>query len=535
MAHLVRSYGYFLFDLGSTLADEVTGNVARVANAIKADMLYFDGSERLQSGPGEHWYDNARLQSLYYAKLSNQDTFLQGSSFSPVSWHLIQRSASADGHGDVKGYLDERTPSFSWLAGNLMPLDCGWYYVYDPEVTADQYDYILQRCLGFDCSISVQTNPANLRTHPDIGAIFDLCNVYERLRLSGRVPDETRAKLREPKREYRLLRQPLRLRRTVFGPWKELNEASSACDAKPLMPGARLGLQLRCGGLQKPGPAYRSDKAVTLETFDDLAPYLRDPQNRFGVYVIGPEGAGSCREGCTQEFASEEGGPEGGRCGRYTATSTRADEGGYTSIGKHFDPPLDLTFHAGIGFWLRGDGQGGSFKLQIRQGPNATDYYIHNDFTAWRYFQLVRPDKPSPLPVDYTKVDYLIFYYNGLPANRTVTCWIDGVKALPALDRAAVTNPVVEAGGRTVGFPATLTDGERLCWFPGEAPYVIPAQAGERRVLPAAPDVLLDPAAPATLRLPADASGALKMRWVQDCPEELPLPEQALATPLPPL
>jgi len=534
VAHVQRSYGYFLFDLDSTLADEVVGNVCRVANAIKADMLYFDGSERLQD---DHWYYNARLQSLYYEGLRNKDAFLQGSSYSHYSWHLISRMASADGHGDVKGYLDERLPWFASYDKNLMPLDVGWYYVYDPEVTLDQFDYILQKCLGFGASISVQTSPARLRDHPEMGPIFDLVSTYERLRVSGKVPETTRDLLRQPGREYRLLRDPLRLRRTAFEQWREITDLhgqQNQWTVEPAAEGARLGVQIRCGSLRRPGPAYRSPEALTLETFDDLAPYLSDPNNQFDVFVIGPGKAGSVREGVTQEFASvEEGAVEGRRCGRYTATSSLPDTSGWSSIGKRFDPPLDLSAHRGIGFWLRGDGRGGQFKLQLRQGPNATDYYITNDFTDWRYFQLLRPTKPQPLPIDYSRVEYLIFYYNGLPSRTTVTCWIDDVKVLDELDDAGLVEPELRVGERRVVFPVTLREGERLVYFPGEAPEVLPATRGEgpegeRRRLPPVEDLPLAGEQPVVFTCREPMMVLARVRTVQDCPEELPLPEEAL-------
>jgi hypothetical protein len=532
VAHLLRSYGYFLFDLDSTLADEVTGNVARVANAIGADMLYFDGSERLQ---GEHWYYNAKLQDLYYSKLANKDTLLQGSSASHFSWHLIARNASADGHGDVKGYLDERLPTLKWLENNLMPVDIGWYYVYDPEVTADQFDYILQKCLGFNASISVQTSPAHLGVHPEMGPIFDLVNTYERLRLSGQVPTEVSQLLREPRREYRLLRSPLRLRRTVFGPWTEVAGGAPEVQfqVEPPVAGTRLGLQVRCGGLVAPGPAYRAADAVVLETFDDLGPYVADAANQSATVAVGQGGQAATSPGVTQEFKLVEGGPEGGRCASYTATNPHAGSGGWSCVGRRFDPPLDLTAHRGIGFWLKGDGKGGLFKLQVRQGGNATDYYVPNNFTAWRYLQLVRPDQPQPHVVDYSRIDYLLFYYNGLPGRMTVTCLIDDVKALARLDEAAIEAPELRLGERVVMFPAAIRAGERLVYFPGDAPYVIPSAEGERRALPAIADLALETAQDAVLRLGPGAIGRASFRWVLDCPEELALPEATIETPLP--
>lgn len=522
--HLHRSYGYFLYDLDSDLADEVIGNVCRVADAVEADMLYFDGSELLQ---GDHWYYNAKLQSLYQQGLANKDTFLQGSSYSHASWHLISRMASADGHGDVKGYLDERLP---WLVGyehNLMPADVGWYYVYEPTVTADQFDYILQKCLGYDASISVQTNPTQLAIHPEMGEIFDLVAEYERLRLGGSLPDSVRTLLREPGREYRLLRDPLRLRRTVFEDWQaveKLGPEGVAMAVEPAGDGARLGLQVRCGPLSSPGAAYRSEEALLLEDFEDLRPYAGAPGP---VWEIGFGEAGSTNEGVTQAFASVAGeGVEGARCGRLTAASDRGDAGGWSCIWRTFPEPIDLSWHAGIGLWLRGDGQGGAFKLQLRDGQYATDYYITNDFTEWRYVQLTRPEGPSPEPIDYSHVTQILFYYNGLPGKTTVTCWIDDVKALAELDEAILPDLTLTIGGQTVTFEGSLASGERLVYFPGEEPYIIPATAGERRPLPAIPDLWLrEGVGEVTVSATAPVSGAIEARLVQDLPEELALPE----------
>jgi len=509
--HLLRSYGYFLFDLDSTLAEEVVNNVCRVANAIDADMLYFDGSERLQ---GDHWYYNARLQDMYYRRLANKNALLQGSSYSHYSWHLISRMASADGHGDLKGYLDKR---LSWLADyeqNLMPLDIGWYYVYDPQVTADQFEYVLQKCLGFGASISVQTNPRQLAGHPEMGTIVDLVNAYEKLRLSGRVPEAIRNLLRQPGREYRLRPGPPRLRRVVFGPWQDVRELDGKQNVWPVEPaasGAGLGVQIRCGPLVRPGKAYESPAAVVLETFDDLDPYAK---------------TASVRQGVTQQLTSVADEPaQGPRCGKYTATSTLADAGGWCVIGKRFDPPLDLSRHKAVGLWLHGDGNGGAFKLQLRDRVHATDYYIQNDFREWRYFQLPRPTKPQPQPIDYRKVEQLMFYYNGLPAGATVTCWIDDVKALAELDEARLVSPALQAGTQRIEFPATLREGERLVFLPNEQPEIIPARAGERRKLPVAETVRMNANQTVTLQAAEPLTSRVEVRLVQDCPEELPLPE----------
>ncbi len=530
--HVLRSYGYFLYDLDTTLADEVTGAVTKVANAIGADMLYMDGSERLQ---GDHWYYNAKLQRKYYEKLTNPNTLMQGSSHSSYSWHFTTRYASADGHGDVKGYLDERLP-FKWYFDNLMPVDCGWYYVYDPQVTSDQYDYILQKCLGYNATISVQTSPHHLRTHPEMGTIFDLVNLYERLRLSGLVPAETLAKLRVPKREYRTLTNPLRLRRIAYGEWQTVAPGTTAPieTIQPAGPGARLGLEVRCGTRTGAGPSYTAPQSVALESFEDLSAFLGGDKTA-DVFVLGPGKAGSVKQGCTQRLESVEGGRDGRRCGRYTATSTLKDNSGYSAIGRAYQPALNLSAAQYIGLWLKGDGQGGLFKLQLRDAAGtAADYYVKNDFTDWRFVQLHDPQVTGAPTFDWSRLSHLLLYYNALPAEKTITMLVDGIRAIPAMDPAELSGFGFEAGGQRQMINARLLENERYIGIPGGPAQIVPATLGERRNLPPTTGSAL--AAPTAVRFVAEAAAAVaQVRWVQDLPEELPLPEAALKTPLPPL
>ncbi len=486
--HLVRSYGYHMIDLDTTLLDEVAGHFSRVANACGAEMLYFDGSERLQ---GDHWYYNARLHKAFYDKLDNKNILLQASSFSHYSWHMLARSASADGHGDLKGYLDERSQWFVSFGRSLMPLDIGWYYGYDPRATPDMYEYVLGATIGYDSSMSFQVSPEAAGRHPFTGEILDLIRRYERLRLSGRVPEEMKARLRidpilggkkEPderaklldhRREYRLLGSKDRevFQRVVYKPWHEIavpDDQARTWAFKVKQGPARLGVQIHAQGgpWLRPGPAYRASDALVLETFDDLRPYLRKPKGQQPVYAIEPGQSGSVLPGVTQQFESTlQDAKEGKRCAIYTAESTLADNRGWSVISRRFDPPLDISWHRGIGFWLRGDGRGGLFKLQLHDGKRACDYYITNDFTGWRYQQLPRPKKD---PIDYGKLRSLMFYYNGLPGHTRVACGIDDVKALRRLDDRAIVDPFVEVAGKRFTWRGTLTEGQYLFFWPDE-------------------------------------------------------------------
>ncbi len=278
--HLVRSYGYYMHDMDTSLTDEVAGHFAKVANACGIDMIYFDGSEALQ---GDHWYYNARLLKAFYDKLENKNMLLQASSYSHYSWHLLARSASADGHGDLKGYLDERSAGFDPMRRNGMPFDIGWYYGYDPNATPDEYEYILGATIGYDSSMSFQVSCEAAARQPFTGQVLDLIARYEKLRLSGRVPPamrerlridpalagkktpEERAKLLARRREYRLLGPEGKqyFQRVVYGPWHEVESADPQAATwsvrAPESP-SRVGVQIHARG----APAKGTRDAQTL-------------------------------------------------------------------------------------------------------------------------------------------------------------------------------------------------------------------------------------------------------------------------------
>lgn len=506
VVHLLKSYGYFLFDMDTTLLDEAAANFARVANACNIDMIYFDGSERLQ---GEHWYYNARLHKAFYDKLQNKNMLLQASSFSHYSWHILARTASADGHGDLKGYLEERSGWFPTLARNGLPLDIGWYYGYDPLTPLDMYEYVLGATIGYNSSMSFQVSPDAAHKHPLTPAILDLIARYEKLRISGRVPEEMRARLRidpilagkkEPeardklldqRRDYRLLSVGGKdvFQRVVYGPWREITSGAAAQKSWPVtiradaggglsqfsrsengtvpLRGTRVGVQIHAqsGPWLAPGPAYYASDALALETFDNLAPYAHKPKAN-EVALIGPGEGGSTFAGVTQRLERADGeAREGKHFAVYTAQCSLPGPGGWSSIGRRFQPPLDISWHRGLGFWLRGDGQGGQFKLQLRDRTGAVDYYIANNFVGWRYQQLARPERD---PIDYRKLEFLALYYNGLPKRTTVSCGVDDIKALRTLDKQELVDPWVEIGGQRWEWQGVLTEGQYLMFWPDE-------------------------------------------------------------------
>lgn len=228
--------------------------------------------------------------------------------------------------------------------------------------------------------------------------------------------------------------------------------------------GARLGAEIMMGAGGGTA-AYDSPEALTLESFDDLSFFADSPDNQFAKYVYDDSNRGiSTKPGVTAELVqSTDIVKVGGASARYTATSTLGDSSGWSARGRRFAQPLDLSAFRGLGVWVYGDGKGQSLKFQLRDTVGGwCDMYRRIDFTGWRYVEF--PFGEANL--DFTKVEYLILYYNGIPGGTTVTTYIDDIRALPR--GAGVRNPSLAIGDARVIFPVSLDAGDRIAWDGGE-------------------------------------------------------------------
>ncbi len=264
VVNLIRKFNTPVIDMDTSLLDEVAGHFAKVANTCGIDMIYFDGSELVQ---GDHRYYVSRLHKVFYDKLENKNTFLQASTLNHYSWHLMARHASADGHGDLKGYFEQRSHGVESRGRDVIPQDIGWYYGYDVNATPDEYEYILGATIGYDSSMSFQVSCEAAANHPFTGEILDLIARYEKLRLSGRVSEvmrqrlridpalqgkktpEDRAKLLDRRRDYRLVGPEGHeyFQRLVYEPWREMktHEAKNAAwTVRVAEPHTRIGVQI---------------------------------------------------------------------------------------------------------------------------------------------------------------------------------------------------------------------------------------------------------------------------------------------------
>ncbi len=263
--------------------------------------------------------------------------------------------------------------------------------------------------------------------------------------------------------------------------------------------GATLGAEITVERSGASGSAYDDPAALTIESFDDLSFFADSPDNEFAKYVWDSEHRGvSTKPGVTQEFErSTDTVQVGGASARYSATSTRDDSGGLSARGRRFAEPLDLSGYRGIGVWVHGDARGESIKFQLRDTEGMWHDMVRRvDFAGWRHLEF----DLAGARLDLSQIEYLIVFYNGIPAGRTVTCHVDDVRALPRVD--TVRKPSLVIGESRVVFPVSLAAGDRIRWDGGEgctvrraagdAPEVVAVEGAPLRLRPGVTPVTLD-------------------------------------------
>ena len=237
--------------------------------------------------------------------------------------------------------------------------------------------------------------------------------------------------------------------------------------------GARLEVDMAVESTGRPETAHAAPSAVRLAEFETLAGFADSPRNRYAAYVQGHGVRGvAARPGVTHKLARSTAVVKAGTSSaRYTATSTVA--GGWCARGKRFDPVLDLSMCTGVGWWIHGDRRGEVLKLQLRDVKGAWyDMVTPIDFAGWRYVEF---PLGSAARLDLTRVEYLIVYYNAIPAGCTVTCHVDAVRGVRRV--GTVRNPAVVVNGKQVVFPTALAVGDRLV-YRGEGDAAVYGRGG---------------------------------------------------------
>jgi len=439
---LLLVWGYLLVDPDSSLADEVTSRFAEVVNDADLDMVYVDASGGVPGTSFAQWYYLNTMHLGYYRKF-RKDVLYQTSNGtgSDLTWHIVPRSASADGHGDLKGYLDERLPTMLGMAANFTRADVGWYYLFK-EVRPDQVEYVCAKTLGLDGSISIESSLDAMESHPQGRQMLEMIGRYEQCRLAHTFPAGIRQKLAEPQKDFKLFADGQggwRLYRAAYeeprfvdqldgqqNVWTITNQQPTPC---------RLGVEITRSAKEAPTAHYDAPGGLTIEPFDDLAPYRRSERNDSARFIVGGDKVltedGAVRTGVTQTLTlSAEDAKVGPHCAVFSARNAGGPEA-WGGVGRRFAAPLDLHAYKALALWIHGDGNGQRVRVQVWDGAgHYANWLPAITYRGWRLHVFPMAEGPD---VDWSAVEYLLLYFNSVPAQASVQVKLDDLRALPAL------------------------------------------------------------------------------------------------------
>ncbi len=456
---LVLNYGLLLVDADSTLPEEMGRHLADVVNATRADMVYFDGA------------DATRADAWYYINrtlLASCEGFDHGvliqTSMGPgrqLAWHLVPRSASADGHGDLKGYLDQRLPGILQMRRTFTAADIGWYAL-GLHGRPDELEYVCAKALGADASISVQAHRPLLETHARAREVFEMIARWERRRLAGDVPAKIRDQLLATGRDFKLLEDG-----EEWSLWEaeyEQERPIAALDGKanrfnianPRREAVRLALEIQREAIATTPAAHRGSGSIEVIDLADLAGFGDPLDARLLAYAQGGGriiyADGLARRGVRASLAPVT----DGRVGATFSADSAINGAGWCVSGRKLKAPLDLSGHEAFGLWVKGDGHGEMFSVLFSDHEaRRARFSVTVDFEGWRF-------KSFPLRggIDWSRIEYLMLELSGIPPKANVSVGVASISAVPTRHEPAPLGGLsISVGGRTIELPTEIEPG----------------------------------------------------------------------------
>ena len=477
--HLFVRYTAFQPDEKSTLVDEVAECIANTVNECGFDLIYHDGAE----GMPARAYGAAKMRTAIVERFRRP--IRVESSWSGL--HHCWWFHSCVGAWDhplwgLKRCIDQHCESnVRYQELSLMPAQLGWWAILGPRShhdaeRPDEVEYLCAKALGHGMSMSFQTltpasNPWNARQ----GEYLRMIGRYEKLRLSGYFDEAVKARLREPRQEFRLTQADDG--EWQFSPTEYLTRKVVLSDVARRRWTVANRFAAQSAGLR-------------VQALYGAVPY--DDPSGVVVAELGREdefSGVSAAAGVKGSFAiTDELVKAGQSSARFTAVNESSEPtSAWARVGKVFSPDLDFGACAALGLWVHGDGKGEVINFQLRSPRlyhGAYDEHIVTvDFEGWRYFELLLRERDAGrhydfkwpygwamsicrAPLDTRHVSELNIYYNNLPRGEDVTCHISPIRALPVV-KTTWANPAVTIGGRRIVFPVTMESGQTIEYRPG--------------------------------------------------------------------
>lgn len=488
--HLPEFLGAFVADPNTDLPDYIAQNLAHVYKHVGADFAYLDGAEGTRillpsNVPwSDGWYGHASAQvaNKYRAALSGTDALLQSSAMQEnvgYSWFAYSRGNSGDYAANAaEAWMDHyrigrfRNKVYAHVA---FPQELGWIALLArlktncernasfPATTPDEIEYQMNRALGFDLPICLESTAAEIRENKFAKDIFDMIGKYERLRLHFQIPDDLKQKLQGPN-------APLVSKEGFLKEQYHLVSLSPAgkCTFRRQIYLERVMSSGQEWSFHNPFHAQPLKMKITAlpshkASADDESMLIFDVMNEenFGQTGRGL-GIESKKENESDNIRIESGWVIVEKIMANSLASTK-----WCSFRKEFEQSLNLSNHKVIELIADGDSKGEVVCLQLfdDQGMQRLFQFVAN-FNGERQITFELPTAAAFY--DFAPpngIGGLFRYFNWSSVKGVeihiknilspISIQISSVKALKQ-EYPALKNPSIELSGKKITFPAVL-------------------------------------------------------------------------------
>lgn len=516
--HMKEVYGRFIPDPESDLFKEIARKTAEVVNEAEFSGIYLDAVDGgdVLGGPENFWYYPSKFIFEIVRNLKTP-VGMEMASMSHFWWHYRSRWQAWD--TPLRGYKRFTdihlaaikspniflTPHIKsndfehgvWAGDTalinkyaglpngalMLPLNLGWYgnqigVSPQTETTfSDDVEYLASKMLGNNAGTAMVGgyDKGTLTNIPLFQTLDSIIRVYEDLRHAKYFDDSVLAMLRQPGKEFKLLKE-------ATGKW---NFKKASYDKRKISGNTSAQTQwetVNSFGVQP--IKLRLEALMAVKSYDDPSSVTITDFSKENVYQLAASAKGVSG---TTKFETE-GYKQGISSFALSGMSDGSSpvRGSWVMAEKSYDPVLDIHNNQGLGVWVKGDGKGEVLNIRLESPKHIShgargDRYIIIDFTGWKYFDLLEMESSRftdyiwPVSdlhvydsyrhsVSFKEINKLQFWLNNIPSNEEATVLISPVKAI-AMVKEKLINPSVILNGKKLTFNVTMESGMYLEFF----------------------------------------------------------------------